>query len=527
MRRACAWSLLCALAGVSACVDLTRPGAHAADGGADTQSARDAVVIGDQGATLDAPAGAFDAPAVLDGPRPPDAPAPALDGPTSIDAPTRRANGTACDVAAECTSGLCVDGVCCATSCTEACKACDLQGALGQCSDVAAGIADPLCAAELPSTCGRDGTCDGRGACRKHGSGTECAAASCSANTERAASTCNGAGTCVAGAARTCPSGFVCGTSQCIANGTPVVNAGPDQTSYTVAARVALAGSATDDGLPNPLQYTWTKVSGPGVATFESAAALATGVRFSAAGPYVLRLTASDGAGAGQDDVSVLVLALDVGLVGHYRLDEGSGPTTADASGGGNTGTLVAGAAWGTGRLGGALDVRGGDGDSVRVEDPADGRLDFGTSDFTLCVWMNTTQIAASGFFPEVVTKLESASMSSRNGYEIFLTASGKTTFKIWSAPGAVGTATSGLIDGAWHHVCGRKTATQVEIFADGTLRSAAAHALGSISNAGPLVLGNYAGVTWADYDGLLDDVRVYARALSNAEIAGLAAGRP
>jgi len=45
-------------------------------------------------------------------------------------------NGTACTVAADCASGLCVDGVCCNAACTGQCSACDVSTALGTCTAV-------------------------------------------------------------------------------------------------------------------------------------------------------------------------------------------------------------------------------------------------------------------------------------------------------------------------------------------------------------------------------------------------------
>jgi RHS repeat-associated protein len=90
-------------------------------------------------------------------------------------------------------------------------------------------------------------------------------------------------------------------------NQKPVVNAGPDL-SITLPSGAQLSGSVTDDGLPAGASVTaeWTQVSGPGVAAFENAAAAKTGVTFSEAGTYVLRLTASDTELSAFDDVSVL-----------------------------------------------------------------------------------------------------------------------------------------------------------------------------------------------------------------------------
>ena len=89
----------------------------------------------------------------------------------------------------------------------------------------------------------------------------------------------------------------------------PAVNAGVDQT-ITLPASATLSGTAADDGQPVPpgaLTVGWTKVSGPGTVTFASASVAATTASFSAAGAYVLRLTASDGSSSASDDVQVTV----------------------------------------------------------------------------------------------------------------------------------------------------------------------------------------------------------------------------
>jgi YD repeat-containing protein len=90
-------------------------------------------------------------------------------------------------------------------------------------------------------------------------------------------------------------------------NRPPVVNAGADQSG--AVCLVALSGSATDDGLPegNTVAFSWTMLSGPGTATFANANQATTTASFSAAGTYLLRLTASDGQLAGSDDLSVTV----------------------------------------------------------------------------------------------------------------------------------------------------------------------------------------------------------------------------
>ncbi|MCE7981969.1 MAG: hypothetical protein DYG89_12305 [Caldilinea sp. CFX5] len=78
-------------------------------------------------------------------------------------------------------------------------------------------------------------------------------------------------------------------------NKPPVVSAGVNLT-VTTSAPVNLDGTVTDDGVPsNVITTTWNKVSGPGTVTFGNPNAVDTTASFSAAGTYVLRLTADDG----------------------------------------------------------------------------------------------------------------------------------------------------------------------------------------------------------------------------------------
>lgn len=93
-------------------------------------------------------------------------------------------------------------------------------------------------------------------------------------------------------------------------NTAPVVSAGPDLTVVLPGA-ATLNGTTTDDGLPsNTLTRSWSVVSSPrrSRVTFANAGSATTTATFSAAGSYVLRLTASDGALSSSDTVTVTVV---------------------------------------------------------------------------------------------------------------------------------------------------------------------------------------------------------------------------
>ncbi len=89
----------------------------------------------------------------------------------------------------------------------------------------------------------------------------------------------------------------------------PSVTAGIDQ-AIVLPAFANLDGAVTDDGLPNPpaaVTTTWSRQSGPGTVTFGNVSAVDTTATFSQSGPYVLRLTANDGALISTDDVAITV----------------------------------------------------------------------------------------------------------------------------------------------------------------------------------------------------------------------------
>ena len=117
----------------------------------------------------------------------------------------RGADGVPCQAGADCRSGACVDGFCCDSACPGPCMACDVPESQGKCSPVAEDQdPDDDCQEEDASTCGKDGMCDGKGACRKYKAGTECGAVTCKDATQSAAPTCDGKGVCQPGATKSC-----------------------------------------------------------------------------------------------------------------------------------------------------------------------------------------------------------------------------------------------------------------------------------------------------------------------------------
>ena len=75
-----------------------------------------------------------------------------------------------------------------------------------------------------------------------------------------------------------------------------------------------MTGWVSDDGLPSSnVTSWWSQVSGPGTVSFGSPTVTTTYASFSAAGVYTLRLTGSDTALTGADDVVITVNAAPTG----------------------------------------------------------------------------------------------------------------------------------------------------------------------------------------------------------------------
>ena len=83
--------------------------------------------------------------------------------------------------------------------------------------------------------------------------------------------------------------------------------------------------------------------------------------------------------------------------------------------------------------------------------------------------------------------------------------------------------------DNSWHHIAGTYDGTTMKMYIDGTLESTLAWSTGYVENDEPLHIGLFT----YDYNdghgnepnilnGLMDDVRIYNRALSPSEVQGL-----
>jgi len=379
----------------------------------------------------------------------------------------KKSAGATCAAPAECQSGFCEQAICCGTACTGTCRSCALAGSLGTCASVAAGQ-DPLnqCTDQGAAGCGQDGSCNGSGACRLYAAGTTCVASSCTGSTLTPTRTCNGTGTCQTVTTSSCGA-YTCGTGG---------------TCKTTCA------SNADCVSPNVC-------IGTSCAT---------------------------------------------GIVLQYKFDETSGTTAADSSGNGRNGTLTnvgTGTATfsathmvGTGAvsLAGTSNTNG-----AYVSIPASLNAMGATTAITIACWVNITTDRAWA-------RVFDFNNSSTTGY-MFL-----TTFQAQATPNSVRFAISAtgnaaeqvissgarLSTGAWHHIAVVLDAGATytgTLYIDGVAaatNTAMTLRPSSIGNTPNNWIGRSAFAADPYVAGLVDDFRVYNRALTAAEITALFAVR-
>ena len=199
------------------------------------------------------------------------------------------------------------------------------------------------------------------------------------------------------------------------------------------------------------------------------------------------------------------------GLVAGYSFDEGFGGTVSDASGRGNAGT-ASGTTWAPGRNGQALSFSGANGSYVTVPDSASLRL---SGALTLEAWVNPGAIGGSAWRTVLFKQLGTAAM----GYALYANngaARPTGQVNIGGEQNTVGTTQLAL--NAWTHLATTYDGATQRFYVNGTQVASRAQTGALATATGPLRIGGNG--VWGEYfRGLIDDVRIYNRALGAAEV--------
>ncbi len=226
---------------------------------------------------------------------------------------------------------------------------------------------------------------------------------------------------------------------------------------------------------------------------------------------------------------AVCTQAQDTDLLGWWKFDDGTGTIAVDSSGNGNDGVFIQDPEWVAGKFGSGLLFDGQGGERVSL-----GGLDIQSGAMTITCWFKANNLDTPGNDPRMVSKANGGGnndhwwmfSSSRIGSDKFLrfrlkTNDGQDTTEIKAGTFEVG---------EWIHGAIWWDGTDMKVYKNG-------EEVGTIAKGGTSValdptvqgaIGNQPiGAENRPFDGIIDDVRIYTKALTEAELAEVMAGPP
>ena len=284
------------------------------------------------------------------------------------------------------------------------------------------------------------------------------------------------------------------------------------------AGQAALAWTASTDNV-GVVRYNVHRSTVAGfIPSTANRVAQPTGTSYTdlglAAGTYFYKVTAEDAAGnlsaPSAEAIATVTASAPTGLVAAYGFDVGSGTTVPDQSGNGNTGTLTntswAGAA--AGKFGNALSFNGTNA-SVTVADSSS--LDL-TTGMTIEGWVNPTAVSSFRTFivkerpGDLVYGLYAGSDTNRPQSQVTIGSP-----QLLDAP-------SGIPTGSWSHLAATFDGSTQRLYVNGAQVATRASAGSILTSTSALKIGGNS--IWGEwFSGLIDEVRIYNRALSATEI--------
>ncbi|MBN1817113.1 MAG: LamG domain-containing protein [Sedimentisphaerales bacterium] len=333
-------------------------------------------------------------------------------------------------------------------------------------------------------------------------------------------------------------------------NPPPVVNAGQDKTGHINEVVQLTGASITDqdpeEGEPGVVSFYWAVESGPegGNAVFSATDILEPTVTFDTKGLYELLLQATDGAKDANDIVTIDVRdRADEFLVGRWDMEM----NVEDQSSNSNDGTLAGTAAYDADSAIGDYSM------NLLTTDvntppyiylgPAP-ELDFAyPGDFTVAAWVKTTSAEQSNVFTKggdedggIRYMLSVGESDNPRGRTELILDDNVNKY--------VATGTSLVNDGLWHFVVGVRERNASHVYVDGRLEASATlgvnYDLSGTSQTGAYIgVGIIspsdadrtdpndpfdvfkAGAPQKDFNGLVDEVRVYNYALPLVDLSG------
>lgn len=156
-------------------------------------------------------------------------------------------------------------------------------------------------------------------------------------------------------------------------------------------------------------------------------------------------------------------------------------------------------------------------------------KLNFGTGDFSLVVWLKIFNQASN---ERIVLRKDFELQSPRRFYDFTLTGP-YIRFQVYDStvtPAYVIVMAPYSVN-VWYHIAGVRESGQYSLYLNGELKATITESVPhNVDNIGPVVLGRYQAYLGGYFYGIIDEVRIYNRALSESEIKWLynnGRGRP
>jgi PKD repeat protein len=281
----------------------------------------------------------------------------------------------------------------------------------------------------------------------------------------------------------------------------PVAVAKSSSTVGATPLSVTFSSVGSSDPEGAALTYSWAFGDG---ATSTAANPSHT---YATAGTYSAVLTVSDGTNqTSATAIPITTANVSNGPVAVYGFDEGTGTTALDTSGNGNTGTVNAAGWTKTGKYGGALSFNG-TSSMVTVNDSASLDLSVG---MTLEAWVNPTALNAQVWMNVIIKPL-----AAPDSVDFVLQGSSITTQLPSAAISTTLTNLSGtslLPLNTWSHLAATYDGATMRLYVNGVQVASAPQTGPIAASSQPLTIGS-------NWSGLIDEVRIYNRALSASQI--------
>ncbi|MBI2679792.1 MAG: hypothetical protein HYX25_02150 [Candidatus Solibacter usitatus] len=239
-------------------------------------------------------------------------------------------------------------------------------------------------------------------------------------------------------------------------------------------------------------------------------------------GSHALTAIAKDTSGNPQTSTPVAVTVSNtqvgpptLGLIGYWNFDEGQGIIAHDTSAGGHNGA-VNGASWTAGKINGALSFNG------ITNNVVTGNIALGNT-FSVSVWVNPAAVPQKGYVRIAETRYNGGLYLGANGngtkYKFIVNTAIGATGSCGGA--AYGCAEGGTIAPGWHLVTATYDGAIAKLYVDGSLVGSDTFTAPPATNFPLYIASYYAGAGYA-WNGAADEVRLYNRALTAAEVANI-----